>query len=100
MLVLVDILPIRMPDLAEAVHVELPDEGGEIPVFEVAGQNLLGKFADVFYVKWIAGRCPAQNGLQLTVLPKPTRTSTIYSSLDMKRGIWLPFPFLALLLFI
>ena len=51
MLVLVDILPIRMPDLAEAVHVELPDEGGEIPVFEVAGQNLLGKFADVFYVK-------------------------------------------------
>ena len=51
MLVLVDILPIRMSDLAEAVHVELSDEGGEISVFEVAGQNLLGKFADVFYVQ-------------------------------------------------
>lgn len=40
-----------MADLAEAIHIELPNEGGEISVLEVARKDLLGEFAYVFYVK-------------------------------------------------
>ena len=48
MLVHVDVVPIRMADLLEAIHVELPDEGSEVMVLEVGRQRFFCEFRDVF----------------------------------------------------
>ncbi len=61
----------------EAVHVELADEGQEVVVFEVLGEDFGGEAGDIFDNERIAFRSPANDLLVVRVLPKINDTSTI-----------------------
>jgi hypothetical protein len=99
-LIHVDVFAIDMANFAETVHVELPDERREVAVLEVPGQYFLREFGDVLDIEGVAGGSPADDRHDLAVLSHQKRTSTISSSLLMKRGIWLTLPFLLRLRFI
>jgi hypothetical protein len=44
----IDIVALIVANLAEAVHVELADEGGEVAVLEVHWQDVLRELRDIF----------------------------------------------------
>jgi hypothetical protein len=93
-LVHIDVLAVRVTDLAETVHVELADEGGEVAMLEVDGEDVFGKLGDVLDIEGIGGGSPTDrvgNGL---VLSSTRRTSSISTSLEMKIGVCALLPFL------
>lgn len=61
----------------ETVHVELPDEGEEVVVFEVPGEDLGGQSVDVFDNKGLPSRQPFDDVFVLRVLSQGRGTSTI-----------------------
>ena len=67
-LIHVDVLSFLMADFAEAVHVELANEGGEVFMFEVFGEDFFGELGDTFDIKGVGGGCPTENRLYTLVL--------------------------------
>jgi hypothetical protein len=57
-LVHVDVFPLVVAYFFEAVHVELPDEGGEIAMLEVDGEDILGEAGDALDGEGVSGGSP------------------------------------------
>jgi hypothetical protein len=64
-------------DLVEAVHVELPDEGEEVVVLEVLGEDLGGQPSDILYDECLAVLSPSYYVSVLRVLTRTISTSTM-----------------------
>lgn len=58
MFVHVHVFSLVMTYFFEAVHVELTDEGGKIPMFEVNGKNFLCEAGDALDGEGVPGRSP------------------------------------------
>ena len=63
-----DVLAGILPALVEAVHVELPDEGVDIPVPEELGKDLVLKIIDLLDGEFPAVGHPVYDGLVILVL--------------------------------
>lgn len=72
--------------LAELVHVQLPDEGGEVAVAEEVGQDLLLHLLPALYQDFVVA-VPAQEVVVLLLLNGGGRTSRMWYSLMMNSGI-------------
>lgn len=82
----VNVVSFWMACLAEAVHVELSNEGAKVAVLEVTGQDLFGKAPHLTDVEAVSATRPAYHIRDLQVLLKESSTYTISSSLLMKSG--------------
>lgn len=96
----VDVVSVGMAGFAEAVHVELSNEGAEVAVLEVTGQDLLGKASHLPDVEAVSATRPTDHFRDLQVLLKESSTYTISSSLLMKSGMAEQRPFRLRLRFI
>ena len=63
-----DVLAGILPALVEAVHVELPNEGVNIPMTEVLGKDLVLKIIDLLDGKFPTVSHPVDDGLVVFVL--------------------------------
>lgn len=57
-----------MAYFVKAVHIQLPHEGGKVPMFEIFGEYLFSESGDAFNVKGIAGRSPPKDWLYWWIL--------------------------------
>jgi hypothetical protein len=73
--------------LAEAVHVELPDEGGEVAMSEVVRQHLLLHFLGLLD-EHLVRAVPGEIVVILLFLRQGTDTSKMWYSLIMNSGIF------------
>jgi hypothetical protein len=64
------VLIVRPLGLVEIVHVELPDERGEVVVLEKSGQNCLREFILLFHHERFSVRGPRNDVIILLVLMK------------------------------
>jgi hypothetical protein len=85
-LVHVNIVALGVPHLAKSVHVELPDEGGEVLVLEVPRENVLGESGHALDIEGIPSCGPPDHRLYLRILCYTQSTYTISSSLLTKSG--------------
>lgn len=69
-LVVEGVLVVAVPGLVEVVHVELPDEGGEVIVLEVAGEDAFYEIWQVFNHEGLAIFRPFHDLIILRVLKK------------------------------
>jgi len=76
-LVHVNILTLGVAYLVEAVHVELANEGGEVVVFEVLGQNLLSEPSNALYGEGVPGGSPLDDFRVVPALNQIDATSII-----------------------
>ena len=81
-----------MTCLPKAIHVELSDEGSKVSMFEVDRQDFLSESRDVLDDKGVVGGGPADGAADVGVLCKGRSTSSISTSLLMKRGTCEFFP--------
>ena len=86
-LIHVDVVAVGVANLFEAVHVELPDEGGKIVMLEVARQHLLREPRDILDIEGVQCTRPTHHIRDRLVLAKQTFTDRIYSSFEMNIGI-------------
>ena len=63
-----DVLARILPALVEAVHVELPNEGVDIPMTEVLGKDLVLKIIDLLDGKFSTVSHPVDDRLVVFVL--------------------------------
>lgn len=79
-----DVLVKLVADLVEVIHVELPDEGGEVLVPEVGGQDFLLEAFNVEDGEIGAFFVPADDVGVGLVLSGAADTSRIWKALEMK----------------
>lgn len=68
---------VEFVDLAEPVHVELPDERLNLPMAEVNGQHLVLKGLWIFNMDFGTVLAPTYNILELVFLNNSRNTSSI-----------------------
>lgn len=66
--VLIYIFPLVFANFAEPIHVQLPNERGEVIMFEVFGQNNICELVDILNSKGISRWCPLYKLLTLWIL--------------------------------
>jgi len=66
-LVHVNVFAFVVSDFFEAVHVELPDEGSKITMFEINRKNILSEACDTLDGEGITSRCP-RNDVRVAVI--------------------------------
>lgn len=99
-LMCVDVISVAVANLFKGVNVCLADEGGEVVVFVVEREDFFGESGNISNYEGIVGGGPTHNVGEVLVLLYENVTSSICSSLTMKRGVYGDLSFLLRLLII
>ena len=76
-LIHVDVVPVRVANLFESVHIELPNEGGKIVMLEVTREHLLCEPSDIFDIEGVQSAGPTHYIYDRLVLGNQGFTDTI-----------------------